>query len=67
MLCILGPTASGKSALAMQLAGHDPRIELISMDSAQIYRGMDVGSAKPSSSERAQVRHHLLDLLERPG
>ncbi len=64
MLCILGPTASGKSALAMQLAGHDPRIELISMDSAQIYRDMDVGSAKPSPLERAQVRHHLVDLLE---
>ena len=64
MLCILGPTASGKSALAMQLARQDPRIELISMDSAQIYRDMGVGSAKPSPLERAQVRHHLVDLLE---
>lgn len=64
MLCILGPTASGKSALAMALAAECPRIELISMDSALIYRGMDIGSAKPTVAEQQQVRHHLIDILD---
>ena len=60
---LLGPTASGKSTLAMELAARFP-LELVSMDSAQVYRGMDVGTAKPSPMERAQVRHHLVDLLD---
>lgn len=64
MLCILGPTACGKSRLAMQLAEIEPRIELISLDSAQIYRGMDIGTAKPSTTEQQQVRHHLIDILD---
>lgn len=64
MLCILGPTASGKSSLAMQLAHDEPRIELISMDSALVYRGMDIGTAKPSQKEQALVRHHLMDLID---
>lgn len=64
MLCILGPTASGKSALAMALAAERPCIELISMDSALIYRGMDIGSAKPTAAEQQQVRHHLIDILD---
>jgi tRNA dimethylallyltransferase len=59
----MGPTASGKSALALALAA---RIggEIVSVDSAQVYRGMDIGTAKPGASERALVPHHLLDLLE---
>jgi tRNA dimethylallyltransferase len=63
MICLLGPTASGKSALAMQLAAEFP-CELISVDSAQVYRGMDIGTAKPSLEERVQVRHHLLDICD---
>jgi tRNA dimethylallyltransferase len=64
---LLGPTASGKSRLAMQIAARfsrPPRIEIISVDSAQVYRGMDIGTAKPSSAERRAVAHHLIDLLE---
>jgi tRNA dimethylallyltransferase len=60
---LLGPTASGKSRLAMELAARHP-IEIISLDSAQVYRGMDVGTAKPSPEERRRVPHHLLDILE---
>ncbi|MGA0889771.1 MAG: isopentenyl transferase family protein, partial [Burkholderiaceae bacterium] len=52
MLCILGPTASGKSSLAMALAQHDSRIEIVSMDSALVYKGMDIGTAKPSSQDQ---------------
>ena len=60
---LLGPTASGKSALALQLAEHVP-LEIVSIDSAQVYRGMDIGTAKPTSAERARVPHHLLDLRD---
>jgi len=60
---LLGPTGSGKSTLAMELAGRLP-IELVSADSAQVYRGMDIGTAKPSAEERKQVPHHLIDLIE---
>ncbi len=60
---LLGPTAGGKSRLAMQLAEILP-VEIISVDSAQVYRGMDIGTAKPTPEERARVAHHLLDLLE---
>ena len=60
---LLGPTASGKSTLAMELAAKLP-IEIVSVDSAQVYRGMDVGTAKPSVAEQKRVRHHLIDLLE---
>jgi tRNA dimethylallyltransferase len=64
MLCILGPTASGKSALALTLAHQRGDIEIISMDSALVYRGMDIGTAKPTLSEQAEVRHHLIDLID---
>ncbi len=64
MLCILGPTASGKSALAMAIAQEMPRIEIISMDSALVYKGMDIGTAKPTIRERQQVPHHLIDLID---
>ena len=60
---LLGPTASGKSVLAMQLAAKLP-LEIVSMDSAQVYRGMDIGTAKPSDVERARLPHHLIDLVE---
>ena len=60
---LLGPTASGKSRLAMELAARLP-LELVSVDSAQIYRGMDIGTAKPSREERARVPHHLVDIVD---
>jgi tRNA dimethylallyltransferase len=60
---LLGPTASGKSALAYRLAEKHP-IEIVSIDSAQVYRGMDIGTAKPSAEERARVPHHLIDLVD---
>lgn len=60
---LLGPTACGKSALAMALANPLP-LEIVSIDSAQVYRGMDIGTAKPSAAEQARVPHHLLDLRE---
>ncbi|MCA3218708.1 MAG: tRNA (adenosine(37)-N6)-dimethylallyltransferase MiaA [Burkholderiales bacterium] len=62
-LLLLGPTACGKSALALALACERP-IEIVSIDSAQVYRGMNIGSAKPSAAERATVPHHLLDLRD---
>jgi tRNA dimethylallyltransferase len=60
---LLGPTASGKSRLAMQLASKHP-IEIVSLDSVQVYRGMDIGTAKPTAAERRAVPHHLIDLLD---
>lgn len=63
-VAIVGATASGKSALAMALAGHHPGAEIVSVDSMVVYRGMDIGTSKPSPSARAQVPHHLLDLAE---
>jgi tRNA dimethylallyltransferase len=60
---LLGPTASGKSRLALEAASRLP-IEIVSVDSAQVYRGMDIGTAKPSAAERARVPHHLVDLLD---
>ena len=60
---LLGPTASGKSALALQLAATLP-LEIVAMDSAQVYRGMDIGTAKPTREERTRAPHHLIDLVE---
>jgi tRNA dimethylallyltransferase len=60
---LLGPTASGKSALALRLAGEHP-IEIVSVDSAQVYRGMDIGTAKPGAADRVRVPHHLIDLVD---
>jgi tRNA dimethylallyltransferase len=62
-LLLLGPTGSGKSALALELARRHP-VEIVSVDSAQVYRGLDIGTAKPSAAERAAVVHHLLDLRD---
>jgi tRNA dimethylallyltransferase len=60
---IMGPTASGKSALALALAERFD-VEIVSVDSAQIYRGMDVGTAKPDAATRARVPHHLIDIID---
>ncbi|PTU31054.1 tRNA (adenosine(37)-N6)-dimethylallyltransferase MiaA [Stenotrophobium rhamnosiphilum] len=59
----MGPTASGKTGLSLTLAEHLP-VEIISVDSAQVYRGMDIGSAKPDAATLARVPHHLIDLLD---
>lgn len=63
IIAIAGPTASGKSALALELC---KRLngELVSFDSMQIYRGLDIGTAKPSKAEQAEVRHHLIDICD---
>lgn len=61
---LVGPTASGKSALALELARRDRTWELVSVDSMQLYRGMDIGTAKPSPAEQAEVPHHLIDVLD---
>jgi tRNA dimethylallyltransferase len=63
MLVIAGPTASGKSAVALELARRISA-EILSVDSMQVYRGMDIGTAKPTAEEQAQVRHHLIDAVE---
>ena len=63
-VALVGTTASGKSALALELARHDPAIELVSVDSMQVYRGMDVGTAKPTVAERAEVPHHMIDVAD---
>lgn len=60
---LLGPTASGKSSVAMALAERLP-IEIVTVDSAQVYRGMDIGTAKPGVAERAAVPHHLIDIID---
>jgi tRNA dimethylallyltransferase len=60
---LTGPTGTGKTDVALALAREFP-IEIVSVDSAQVYRGLDIGSAKPSAGIRAQVPHHLLDLVE---
>jgi tRNA dimethylallyltransferase len=67
-ICIVGPTGAGKTHLAMSLAEHAKSIglciELISMDSALVYRGLDIGSAKPTKVEQTAVAHHLIDILD---
>lgn len=63
VICLAGPTAAGKSASTLALAERWP-LEIVNVDSATIYRGMDVGTAKPSPEERAQVPQHLLDILD---
>lgn len=67
-LGLVGPTASGKSAVAMELARSRIRsgtpTEILSCDSMQVYRGMDIGTAKPTPSDRSEVPHHLIDLVD---
>lgn len=66
-VCIAGPTAAGKSAAAMAvadaLAATRP-VEIVSVDSALVYRGLDIGTAKPGAADRARVPHHLIDILD---
>jgi len=62
-LALVGPTASGKTAVALALAAEFP-VEIISVDSALVYRGMDIGTAKPSLAERQAVVHHLMDIRD---
>ncbi|RZL97696.1 MAG: tRNA (adenosine(37)-N6)-dimethylallyltransferase MiaA, partial [Variovorax sp.] len=62
-LALAGPTASGKTAAALAIARALP-VEIVSVDSALVYRGMDVGTAKPSAAERAEVPHHLIDIRD---
>ena len=72
-LVIVGPTAAGKSALALELArrasdaapaSRAGSLELVSVDSMQVYRGMDIGTAKPTAAEQTEVPHHLIDLVD---
>jgi tRNA dimethylallyltransferase len=65
VVAIVGPTASGKSALALR-AAERTGAEIVSADSRQVYRGMDIGTAKPTAAERIRVRHHCIDLVD-PG
>ncbi|HUL82987.1 MAG TPA: tRNA (adenosine(37)-N6)-dimethylallyltransferase MiaA [Gammaproteobacteria bacterium] len=62
-VCLTGPTACGKTELALGLAERLP-LEIVSMDSAMVYRGLDIGTAKPAASVRARVPHHLVDVVE---
>jgi len=65
-LCLAGPTGCGKTAAALAIARRQP-VEIISVDSALVYQGMDIGTAKPSPAELAQVPHHLIDILPPTG
>src|SRR6202142_3647603 len=62
-LLLMGPTGAGKSDLALRLASRLP-IEIVSVDSAQVYRGMDIGTAKPDLETRARIPHHLIDIRD---
>jgi tRNA dimethylallyltransferase len=63
VVCVVGPTASGKTGLALEIA-EAADAEIVSADSRQVYRGLDIGTAKPSAAQRARVRHHGLDLAD---
>ncbi len=63
-LVLLGPTASGKSRLAVELADQRHDAEIVSVDSMSVYRGLDIGTAKPSPDARARIAHHLLDIVD---
>src|SRR5690348_5024053 len=63
LVAIVGPTASGKSGIAVQLA-RELGGEIVNGDSRQVYRGMDIGTAKPTTAERRGVRHHLFDIAD---
>ena len=60
---LMGPTCSGKSALALDLARRWP-VEIVSVDSANVYRGLDIGTSKPTPADRAAVPHHLIDICD---
>ena len=63
VIAIMGPTASGKTGLAIDLAKHLD-CEIISVDSALVYKGMDIGTAKPTKEEQAGIAHHLIDIID---
>src|SRR3989338_9450503 len=63
IICLMGPTAAGKTSLALELVARLP-CEIISVDSAMIYRGMDIGTAKPSLEEQARAPHRLIDICD---
>lgn len=63
-LAIIGPTASGKSSVALELCRRVGGTEVVSVDAMQVYRGMNIGTATPSEAERSEIRHHLIDLVE---
>lgn len=63
-VALVGPTASGKSYLALQVARSLSNVEIVSVDSMQVYRGMDIGTAKPTAEDQADVLHHLIDLVD---
>jgi tRNA dimethylallyltransferase len=63
-IAIVGPTASGKSAVALAVARSRPGAEIVSVDSMQVYRGMDIGTASPAPADRAEVAHHMVDILD---
>ncbi len=63
-VAVVGPTASGKSAVAMAAARARPDVEIVSVDSMQVYCGMDIGTAKPSADDQRAVAHHMIDLVE---
>jgi tRNA dimethylallyltransferase len=63
-VALVGPTGAGKSTLALRVVAKVPRTEIVVVDSMQVYRGMDIGTAKPTPVERAEVPHHCLDLVE---
>ena len=62
-IALAGPTASGKTAAALEIAGHHD-VEIVSVDSALVYRSMDIGTAKPGAAELAAVTHHLIDIRD---
>jgi tRNA dimethylallyltransferase len=64
LVALVGPTASGKSAIALEVARALGDVEIVTVDSMQVYRGLDIGTAKPTAAERAEVPHHLLDLVD---
>ena len=63
-LALVGPTASGKSDLALAAAHALGDVEIVSVDSMQVYRGLDIGTAKPTVRERGAIPHHLIDVAE---
>jgi len=64
LVALVGATASGKSAIALDVARRLGDVEIVTVDSMQVYRGLDIGTAKPTADERAEVPHHLLDLVD---
>ena len=62
MLALVGPTATGKSAIAMMVAQARGDIEIVAVDAMQVYRRMDIGTAKPTAREQQLVRHHMIDV-----